>query len=94
MACDSGLIRQACRPGPDAKALRPDELRIVGKEKTKYYQSNWQSLLVKFARFANPNIANANTLANLSLDNQNQPIYFHATFLKPGRSTYIIERSQ
>ena len=49
-------------------------------------------MILKYMRYTYPAIANANAMSKMSLKTgPNEPIYFHAAWLKPGRNSYVIE---
>lgn len=71
--------------------MTKEEEKIVEEITSGYYKENWDKIIMKFIKFANPHIANSEALTSLKID-PNQHIYFHAAWLKPGRNTYIVER--
>ena len=79
--------------GPEQAPLNKAELEKIEEIQEEYYQENWSKVLVKFLRYAQPSIANAQAMSHLTLEvKPPERIYFHAAWLKPGRNTYVIEQ--
>ena len=85
-------MRPSCGTGPDSLPLEPEEEAKLKAMSDAYYRENWSKIILKFLRFANPHVAQGQAVSRLSLEyDPNQPVYFHAAWLKPGRNTYVIE---
>lgn len=70
------------------------EFKKLEEFKEDYYKQNWSKLILKHLRYQNPNIANAQAMSQLSIKmNPNEQIYFHVAWLKPGRTSYVIEQT-
>ena len=61
------------------------------KLRDKYYTENWHRALQSIVRYKNPTVANSEAYTLLSLNEPNQPIFFHAEFCKPGKNVYMVE---
>ena len=59
MAIKMRLVRDYAGPGPEQASLTKEEKASLKEVKEKYYKNNWSKVVLKFLRFANPNIANA-----------------------------------
>ena len=91
-AIKEGAVRPSCGTGPDSLPLEPEEEAKLKEMSDAYYRENWSKIILKFLRFANPHVAQGQAVSRLSLEyDPNQPVYFHAAWLKPGRNTYVIE---
>ena len=62
MAIGDGIVSRACAAGPDQKPLNPGEVQKLADFTREYYKDNWSSTILKFLKFSNPNIANAQLL--------------------------------
>jgi len=67
------------------------ELKMVEQVTNDYYIQNWDRIIMKLMRFANPQIANFEALESLKID-PTEKIYFYTAWLKPGQNTYVIQR--
>ena len=73
--------------------LNKAEQAKIEELQEEYYKENWSKVLLKFLRYAQPCIANAQAMSHLTLDvKSTERIYFHAAWLKPGRNTYVIDQ--
>ena len=64
---------------------------IIAKENA-YYRENWHKALLSLLGYKNPSVANTENYSLMTLKSDtDQPIFFHVDFMKPGKSTYVIE---
>ena len=54
-----------------------------------YYQQFWHKALNAIIRYRHPQVANSEAYSILSLENE--PIFFHAEFMKPGKNVFCVE---
>ena len=93
MMIDDSLIRRECG-SPDNAPLTSHESTILKNQVDQYYKENWSKVILVIMRYKNPLIANVNQMTSLSeVMDENQEIYFHMDWLKPGRHVYVIEHS-
>lgn len=50
-------MRERCAPGPESVPLEPNEAEIVKQMTQTYYRENWSKFILRYLRYANPNIA-------------------------------------
>ena len=84
------IIRDQCI-GEGAEALDISDKIAVEQESINYYAENWHRLIMPFLRFKQPHIANAEDIALSTLKpTKDNPVFFHTSFVKPGRQTYVV----
>ena len=90
---DEGVIRRECA-GSDKAPLTEHERSLLKNQISQYYKDNWSRVILQIMRYKNPLIANVNQMTSLSEKmHENQEIYFHIDWVKPGRHVYAIEHT-
>ena len=83
--------------GPDADAKSEEEKEAILAIRNKYYREHWHRTLLSLLRYKNPAVASMEkySLLTLKADNRQQdPIFFHVAFVKPGKATYMVEQKE
>lgn len=86
-----GSIRPSAT-GPEAVPKHPKEVEALEQKMATYYKENWHRALLSLLGYKKPYIASLENYTLISL--KTSPIYFHIDFLKPGKTTYIIEHRE
>ena len=90
---NEGIIRKVCGP-PENQELAEQEKQFLDQQINQYYKENWSHIILTIMRYKNPLVANVNQISSISHDLlQEQDIYFHIDWMKPGRHVYTIEHS-
>ena len=91
---EEGTVRRSAI-GRDAETKTPEEVSALQEREDQYYRENWHRALLGLLKYKNPAVAsmdNHTLLARRADDEESQaPIYFHVDFVKPGKTTYMVE---
>ena len=62
---------------------------------SKYYITEWHRIIMPLLRYNQPNVANLEDFpfSTLKLDKK-ETVFFHVAYVKPGRSTYVIQHAK
>jgi hypothetical protein len=69
-----------------------EEKATVKKRFSDHYLKNWSKILMPLLRYKRPNVTNADFISSKTLsDEPESPVYFHVDWVKPGKSTYVVQ---
>lgn len=72
--------------------MTEEEIDQVELKQNTYYFEHWHRIFLQMLHYKNPAVASAGNYSLLTFNSYKfQPIYFHVAFVKPGKSTYIVE---
>ena len=75
--------------------MNDEERDYVRQQEDKYYFEHWHRVLLDLLLYRNPHVASIEDYSVLTLKaNKNNPIFFHVDFIRPGKSTYVVEHKQ
>ena len=90
---NNGKIRPYC-VGAEADPLTQTESRALMIAKEAYYREHWHRIIFSMIRYKNPSVANADAYSVSTFEqDKTNPIFFHVEFMKPGKSTYLVEHN-
>ena len=75
--------------------MNDEERDYVRQQEDKYYFEHWHRILLDLLLYKNPHVASIEDYSVLTLKaNKHNPIYFHVDFIRPGKSTFLVEHKQ
>ena len=75
--------------------MNDSEVGWMKQRRYEYYFEHWHRVLLQKLRYKHPCVANADNYSLLTLKSfHEQQIFFHVDFIKPGKSTYVVEHKE
>lgn len=75
--------------------MNDEEHDYVRQQEDNYYFEHWHRVLLDLLLYRNPHVASVEDYSVLTLKAcKHNPIFFHVDFIRPGKSTFLVEHKQ